>query len=97
MSPFRDSRNESAWGSRNSRNASSPRPRNPRFAPEFLERRLSPSSFGVAPTFAQVSTMSTAARAPRVVVAQEPLPTDQNCDPIPVPASGDEPGPGAGV
>ncbi|RUL81927.1 hypothetical protein [Tautonia sociabilis] len=58
--------------------------RNPRYAPEFLERRLSPSSVGIAPHAAEVSMQA--------VDTEEPLPTDQNGNPIPEPISSDGPG-----
>jgi hypothetical protein len=65
------------------------RMRNPRYAPDWLERRLSPSSFALAPSVAEVSTF----RATTVLRrAEAPLPTDVDGDPIPEPTSGDEPG-----
>lgn len=62
--------------------------RNPRFAPEFLERRLSPSSFGVTTVMAEVqyathvNTLMSRTETPR--------PTDADGDPIPphIPAPG---------
>lgn len=63
--------------------------RNPRYAPEFLERRLSPSCFGLVPT-AEVSTFSNEAMEARIT--EEPLPRDQNGDPIPDLPTDDGPG-----
>jgi hypothetical protein len=63
--------------------------RNPRYAPEFLERRLSPSSFGLVAT-AEVSTFSNVTMQAKATEA--PLPRDQNGDPIPEPTEGDGPG-----
>lgn len=64
--------------------------RNPRYAPEFLERRLSPSSFGLVPT-AEVSTFSNVTMVESKTV-DEPLPTDANGDPIPELPTDDGPG-----
>ncbi|MEW4571042.1 hypothetical protein AB1L88_24500 [Tautonia sp. JC769] len=64
--------------------------RNPRYAPEFLERRLSPSSFGLMPA-AQVATFSNVTVAASKTV-DPPLPTDSNGDPIPELPTDDGPG-----
>ena len=65
--------------------------RNPRYAPEWLESRLSPSAV-VAAVPAEVSTTSGIVYSP-IAMAEEPLPTDSNGDPIPEPAQGGD-GPG---
>jgi hypothetical protein len=48
--------------------------RNPRYAPEFLERKLSPTSFMMAPATAQVATMSDPTPTP--APTPSPTPTD---------------------
>lgn len=63
--------------------------RNPRYAPESLERRLSPSSFGIAPVADvqysnHINTLMSQTETPR--------PTDSNGDPLPPPVSGGGPG-----
>jgi hypothetical protein len=76
-----------------SRNARPARIRNARYAPESLEGRLSPSSFGLVAVPAEIATLDGSPNSNAVVIArtEEPLPTDENGDPIPDPASGDEP------
>ncbi|WP_169981424.1 hypothetical protein [Tautonia rosea] len=64
--------------------------RNLRYAPEFLERRLSPSSFGLVAT-AEVSTLD-GGETFKARTSEAPLPRDQNGDPIPEPTQGDGPG-----
>jgi hypothetical protein len=67
------------------------RMRNPRFAPEGLERRLSPSSLGIAPGAVEIWTIRT---PPRPTLApQAPLPRDPLGNPIPNPAPTPIPGP----
>jgi hypothetical protein len=46
--------------------------RNPRYAPEFLERKLSPSGFPVEPPPAEVSPVDSAATDPQVVMVADP-------------------------
>jgi hypothetical protein len=60
--------------------------RNPRYAPEWLERKLSPSSFdlGLAPVAPEYSIASP---------DEEPWPRDRNGDPIPPPIPLPPPGP----
>ena len=81
MATFRNPFFATKTDARTSRNA-----RNPRFAPEFLDRRLSPSSFGFSPVFAEVSYIEPMTE---IVEGQEPLPTDADGDPIPMPTTDD--------
>ncbi|QDV36028.1 hypothetical protein [Tautonia plasticadhaerens] len=81
-----DLRSNPARDSRPSRSS-----RNPRFAPEFLEGRLSPSTFALAAVPAQISTYTSTTATFAVARGEEPLPTDPNGDPIPKPI-GDKPG-----
>jgi hypothetical protein len=76
-----------------SRNSRPARIRNARYAPESLEGRLSPSSFGLVPVAAEIAALDGSPSTNAVVISrtEEPLPTDENGDPIPKPV-GDEPG-----
>ncbi|CAN5836861.1 hypothetical protein BH23PLA1_BH23PLA1_33570 [soil metagenome] len=58
--------------------------RNPRYAPEFLESRLSPSAF--LPAYCNDAEVSTQMEFSETEEATEtPLPVDENGDPIPEP------------
>lgn len=56
--------------------------RNPRFAPEFLERRLSPT--GLIPVAAQVSILDDPEPLPDPDAPGEPLPLPPPKFPIPI-------------
>ena len=73
--------------------------RNPRYAPEFLERRLNPSTFALTGTYVEVARMLS---EPEIKVEQPvlqepkdpeaPLERDDNYNPIPEPAPFSIPG-----
>jgi hypothetical protein len=62
--------------------------RNPRYAPDWLEPRLSPSGLYYSPTL----DVGTPAPAP-AENPEDPLPRDKNGDPIPNPTPLPDPGP----
>lgn len=65
--------------------------RNPRYAPEWLEARLSPSGVYYSP---EISAEVGSTNSGEPTEEEIPLPLDKNGDPIPDPTPLPEPGPG---